>query len=90
LANTKQAKKRARQAETHRQHNASQRSLVRTHLKTTIKAIESGNKDQAMTEYRKVASILDRYANKGQLHKKKAARHKSRLNARIKALANKA
>jgi small subunit ribosomal protein S20 len=89
LANTKQAKKRARQSEKHRQNNASQRSMIRTHIKGVIKALDSKKNDVAKTAYQETVVVLDRLAAKGQIHKKKAARHKSRLNARLKALAGK-
>ncbi len=87
MANTKQAKKRARQAEERRQHNASQRSMVRTHIKRVVKAIQGGDHAKAMDEFRAAQPVIDRIADKDALSKKKAARIKSRLNKRIKALA---
>lgn len=87
MANTAQAKKRARQGEKRRQQNASQRSTMRTHLKKAIKVIAEGNLEKAKAEYQSMASSVDRMVSKGLIHKNKAARHKSRLNARIKALA---
>ncbi|MCM2132205.1 30S ribosomal protein S20 [Larsenimonas rhizosphaerae] len=87
MANTKQARKRARQAEQRRQHNASQRSMVRTHVKRVIKAIQAGDHAQAMTEFNQAQPVIDRIADKDSFSKKKAARIKSRLNKRIKALA---
>ena len=86
MANTTQARKRARQGEKRRQQNASQRSQMRTEVKRVIKAIAAGDKDSAQTAYRAAVSVLDRMANKGIVAKNKAARHKSRLNAHIKAL----
>jgi small subunit ribosomal protein S20 len=86
LANIKSAKKRARQAEARRQHNASRRSMMRTHLKKTIAAISSGDKEAAQAAFVNVSSVLDRMATRGLIHKNKAARHKSRLAAKIKAL----
>ncbi|MDO6427830.1 MULTISPECIES: 30S ribosomal protein S20 [Thalassotalea] len=86
MANSKQAKKRAVQSEKRRQHNASRRSMMRTLVKKVIAAIEAGDKDTATKEFAAVSPILDRYASKGLIHKNKAARNKSRLNARIKAL----
>ena len=86
MANSKQAKKRALQSEKRRQHNASRRSMMRTLLKKVNAAIEAGDKEAATTEYAAAAPILDRYATKGLIHKNKAARSKSRLNAAIKAL----
>lgn len=87
MANTVQAKKRARQAEKHRQHNASFRSMVRTAIKRVVAAIETGDKDQAQAAYVAAVPVIDRMADKGIIHKNKAARHKSRLNAQIKELA---
>ncbi len=86
MANTSQARKRARQAEKRRQHNASQRSTMRTYLKRVVKAVAEGKKTVATTEYRLMASAVDQLANKGLIHKNKAARHKSRLAAHIKTL----
>ena len=84
MANTVQAKKRARQAEKHRQHNASMRSMLRTYIKRVIKAIQTGDKAQAESEYRTAVPVLDRMARKGLIHANKAARHKSRLNQHIR------
>lgn len=89
MANTKQAKKRARQAETRRQRNAGQRSEMRTHVKNLLKIIEKGDLSEANATLRKTASILDRAAKKGLIHKNKASRTKSRLNARVKKLVKK-
>jgi small subunit ribosomal protein S20 len=86
LANTAQAKKRARQAEQHRQHNASLRSMVRTYMKKVSNAIEAGDKALAESTYTAAVPVIDRMAGKGLLHKNKAARHKSRLSAHIKKM----
>ncbi|MFM1895123.1 MAG: hypothetical protein RLZZ385_197 [Pseudomonadota bacterium] len=86
MANTAQARKRARQAEVRRRHNASFRSMVRTSIKKVITAIQGGNYEQATSAYSSAVPIIDRMADKGMITKNKAARHKSRLNARIKAL----
>jgi small subunit ribosomal protein S20 len=87
LANSAQARKRARQAETHRQRNAAQRSAFRTAVKKVIKAIRGGDQAAAAEAYKAAVPIIDRAAGKGLIHANKAARHKSRLNAHIKALA---
>jgi small subunit ribosomal protein S20 len=87
VANSPQAKKRARQAEKRRQHNASLRSMVRTSIKKVIAAIATGNADEAKAAYLAAVPVIDRMADKGIIHKNKAARHKSRLNAQVKALA---
>ena len=86
MANSPQAKKRARQAEKRRAHNASLRSLVRTNIKKVVAAIDTGDADQAKAAYAAAAPVIDRMADKGIIHKNKAARHKSRLNAQVKAL----
>jgi len=87
VANSPQARKRARQAEVRRQHNASQRSLVRTHIKNVRKAIASGDKAVAEQAYKVAVPVLDNMAGKGQIHPNKAARHKSRLNQQVQAMA---
>jgi small subunit ribosomal protein S20 len=86
LANSASARKRARQSEKRRKHNASRRSMMRTYVKKVLKAVNEGNKEAASEAYATAVSLLDRMANKGLIHKNKAARHKSRLNAKIKAL----
>ena len=86
MANTVQAKKRIRQNIKKRLNNNTKRSAMRTYLKRAIAAIEGKNKELATTELGLVSSILDRLVNKGIIHKNKAARHKSRLCLRIKAL----
>ena len=86
MANTAQARKRARQAETHRQHNAGRRSMMRTYIKRVLTAVEAGNKEDALAAYNEVVPVIDRSANNGLIHKNKAAHFKSRLNIRVKAL----
>ncbi|SDX08429.1 30S ribosomal protein S20 [Nitrosomonas communis] len=86
MANTAQAKKRARQTVVRREQNFSLRSRMRTAIKSIRKAIESGDKELAETVFRKSTSVLDSIANKGIIHKNKAARHKSRLASSIKAM----
>ncbi len=87
MANSPQARKRARQAEKRRKHNASLRSMVRTYLKKVVNAIASGDVEAAKAAYAQAVPVVDRMADKGMIHKNKAARHKSRLNAQIKAMA---
>ena len=86
MANSPQAKKRARQGEKRRTHNASLRSLVRTNIKKVNAAISSGNAEEAQAAYASAMPVLDSLADKGIIHKNKAARHKSRLNAQVRAL----
>ncbi|MBI3900134.1 MAG: 30S ribosomal protein S20 [Gammaproteobacteria bacterium] len=87
MANTVQAKKRARQAEKNREHNAARRSLMRTQIKKVLKAVEAKDKTVAQAAYRDASSIIDRLAGKGVLHRNTASRYKSRLNDRVRAIA---
>lgn len=86
MANIKSAKKRARQSEQRRLRNISARSMVRTALKKVVKAIEAKDKAAAVAAFTAAQPVMDRYAARGLIHKNKAARHKARLTARIKAL----
>lgn len=87
MANLAQAEKRARQAEKRRKMNASQRTDMRTAVKKVIVAINAGDKTAANELFRKAQAKLDGMARKGVIEKNKAARSKSRINARIKAMA---
>lgn len=87
MANSAQARKRARQAEKRREHNASARSAMRTTMKKVIKAIDAGDKDAAKAAYQAAVPVIDSSCGKGYLHKNTAARFKSRLNARVRAMA---
>lgn len=84
MANSPQARKRAKQAEKRRIHNASRRSMLRTNIKKVIKAIATGDQESAVAAYQAAVPVIDRMANKGLIHKNKAARHKSRLNMHIR------
>jgi small subunit ribosomal protein S20 len=86
LANSAQATKRARQAEIHRQRNASQRSNMRTAIKKVIALIEAGDSDAAKQAYVQAVPVIDSAAGKGLIHANKAARHKSRLNQHIRKM----
>lgn len=86
MANFPQSRKRARQGEKRRRHNASFRSMVRTYIKKVDAAIESGDQQAAKQAYDNAVPVIDRMANKGIIHKNKAARHKSRLNTAVKGL----
>jgi small subunit ribosomal protein S20 len=87
MANSPQARKRARQNDQRRVHNASQRSMFRTYLKKVYSAVEAKDLEAAKAAFNEALPVIDRMADKGLIHKNKAARHKSRLNAHIKALA---
>ena len=82
MANIKSAKKRAVQSEKRRQHNASQRSMMRTYIKKVYAQVAAG--EAAFVEMQKV---VDRMASKGLIHANKAANHKAKLAAQIKKLA---
>jgi small subunit ribosomal protein S20 len=86
LANSLSAKKRASQAEVRRKRNASRRSMMRTYLKAVVNAIGANDKSKAETTYKTAVPILDKSVQHGLISKNKAARHKSRLNAQIKAM----
>ena len=88
MANSSQARKRARQAEVRRRQNASQRSMVRTYIKRVDAAIESGDQTTAGEALTSAIPVIDGMVSKGIMHKNKAARHKSRLNAKVRALAS--
>ncbi|MDP3841857.1 MAG: 30S ribosomal protein S20 [Oxalobacteraceae bacterium] len=87
MANTAQARKRARQAVKLNAQNSSQRSTLRTAIKAVRKAIAAGDKAAAAAVYQSSIATIDRIADKKIIHKNKAARHKSRLAAALKALA---
>ena len=87
MANTAQARKRARQGEKRRRHNAARRSLLRTRIKQVVQAIEDGDKEKAQAAYQRAVPVIDTMAGDSIIHRNKAARHKSRLNTRIRALA---
>ena len=87
MANTIQAKKRIRQSEKRREHNASLRSTLRTHIKKVRTALEAKNLEEAKAAFLAAVPIIDRMAQKNIIHKNTAARHKSRLNKHLKKLA---
>ena len=87
MANTAQARKRARQSVQRNAHNSAQRSEMRTALKKVRKAIAAGDKPAAEAQLRASQSVIDAIADKKIFHKNTAARYKSRLAAAIKAIA---
>lgn len=87
MANTAQARKRARQAIVRRAHNMSLRSELRTAIKKVRKAVTTGDKAAAQTVFEESQGVIDSIADKKIIHKNAAARYKSRLSAAIKALA---
>ncbi len=86
MANSPQARKRARQAEKHRMRNAGMKSMMRSQVKKVVYAIEAGDKTAAQDAYKSAVPVLDNMARKGLIHKNKAARHKSRLNEKIRVM----
>lgn len=86
MANSAQARKRARQAEQRRIQNSAKRSEFRTAIKKVLYAIEAGEKDKAADAYKAAIPTIDKMAGKGIINKNKAARHKSRLNGHIRAM----
>ena len=87
MANIASARKRARQAEKRRLHNAALRSELRSAIRDIRKAITAGDKKAARTVYQRAVGVIDGIADKNIIHKNTAARQKSRLAARIKAMA---
>lgn len=87
MANTDQARKRARQAEKRRQLNTSQLSSMRTAIKKVRKAITAGDKAAAEQVFRDAQAVIDRVADKKIVHKNATSRYKSRLVHRIRAMA---
>ena len=87
MANTKSAKKRAVQNETRRKHNASLKSAYRTSIKKVEAAVVTNKKEDAMRALKESIPVIDKMVTKKIIDKNKAARHKSRLNARIKKMA---
>ena len=83
MANTAQAKKRARQSLVRRERNVALKSKLRTFVKNVVKAIEAGDKNLAGENYKMAVPVIDSGVSKGIIHKNKAARYKSRLNKQI-------
>ena len=86
MANIKSAKKRAKQAVVRNARNVAQRSQMRTAINKVIKALDANDANAAREAFAVAQPLLDRFAARGLIHKNKAARHKARLTARIKAL----
>ncbi|MBA4143204.1 MAG: 30S ribosomal protein S20 [Nitrosospira sp.] len=87
MANSAQARKRARQNISQRDRNMSLRSELRTAIKHVRKAIDSTDKSIAQAAFQASIATIDSIADKGIIHKNKAARHKSRLSAAIRTMA---
>jgi len=87
MANIASARKRARQSEKHRRHNTALRSELRSAIRNVRKAIAAGDKKAARAVLQRASGVIDSIADKKIIHKNTAARQKSRLSARIKAMA---
>ena len=86
MANIKSSKKRAKQAVVRNMRNNSQRSMMRTAVKKVLKALDANDAVAAQEAFKSAQPLLDRFSARGLIHKNKAARHKSRITARIKAI----
>jgi small subunit ribosomal protein S20 len=86
VANIKSAEKRARQTVKRRARNVAARSKLRTAIKGVVNAVNEGNKDAAAASLKAATPVIDSAVNKGLIHRNKAARHKSELNARVKEM----
>ena len=86
MANSAQARKRARQAIKRKERNASQRSTARTYIKKVIAAVYSNDSEAAKSALVQAIPVIDKMVSKGILHKNQAARYKSRLNGKVKSL----
>ena len=86
MANIKSAEKAARQAEKHRARNVALRSRMRSAIREVTSAVTAGNKQAAEASYRAAVPLIDTLVNKQIVHRNKAARHKSRLAARVRAM----
>ena len=87
MANSPQARTRAKQSEKRRSQNASHRSMVRTYIKKVLGAVEAKDAPTAGAALTTALPIIDKMVTKGIMHKNQAARHKSRLTKKVKALA---
>lgn len=86
MANTAQARKRARQAQARRERNMALAARYRTRVKNVLKAAAGGDREQAAAAFRRAMAVIDSAATRGLIHRNKAARQKSRLNARVRGL----
>lgn len=87
MPRTKSATKRLRQSQERRARNRAAKSEIKTQLKRVVAAVSAAKLQDAQTELRAAAKKLDRAASAGVIHRNKAARLKSRANARVKAAA---
>ncbi len=86
MANIKSAEKRAEQTIKRRARNMAARSKLRTAIKSVVSAVESGDQAAASARLKAAGPVIDSMVNKGIIHRNKASRHKSHLNARVKEM----
>jgi small subunit ribosomal protein S20 len=86
VANIKSAEKRAEQTIKRRARNMAARSKLRTAIKNVVAAVEAGDKTEAAAKLKAAGPVIDSMVNKGIIHRNKASRHKSHLNARVKEM----
>lgn len=86
MANIKSAEKRARQTVKRRAQNVAARSKLRTAIKSVVNAVTAGNKEEATASLKVAVPVIDSMVSKGIIHRNKASRHKSHLNARVKEM----
>ncbi|MEO7773518.1 MAG: 30S ribosomal protein S20 [Steroidobacteraceae bacterium] len=86
MANTKSAEKAARQSQKHRTANVALRSRMRSAIRKVTEAVDGSKKADAQAAYKEAVPVIDSLVNKKIIHRNKAARHKSRLSAKVKAL----
>jgi small subunit ribosomal protein S20 len=86
VPNTLSAKKRVRQNEKHRARNRWRKGRIKDQIKSFLEAVQARDVPKAESEFRKACSILDRIACTSTIHRNLAARRKSRLHKRLKAL----
>ena len=88
MANTKSAKKAARQTVKRTAVNKARRSRMRTEIRKVEEAIASGNRDAAIAALKEAEPVIVRSAQKGVAHRKTASRKVSRLSKRVGAMAH--
>jgi len=86
MANTAQARKRARQSVARRERNMALKSKLRTFVKNVVKAIDSEDKSVASENYKKAVPVIDASVSKGIIHKNKASNLKSKLTKHVNTL----
>ena len=86
MPNTNSSKKRLRQNVVRRTRNRATKSVIRGHIRKVLEAVAAGEVEKSEEQFRLTARRLDKAAAKNVIHRNRAARVKSRLSTRIKAL----